>query len=329
MATSDKDKAVTKKEGGNVVAYDDSLYETDVDVQDEIDDVEDEDSGGPEDRLVGGRNVRRILPPPKGSTWGAKGKPSCFKKTWEHRIMVPGAKRPITFNCPRRMRKEACPVCDKATGLENTGNPLDRDMAYELFPSRKYRCNWVNRDESKEKDGPRVGKFGIKLYSQILDLHEECGLSFLPSAKGYDLVIKRKGEERDTEYKALKGTSCTLHDDPAIGNEWIADQYDLEAFAECPDEDGLDDLMESVEKVLGRKKGRGRDDDRGGSRRRSSSGSSSRRKRDDDDEDEERGSRRGGKKDDDDEDDEKESGGRRRRSSRSAQEDTEDDEKDK
>lgn len=324
MAHEDKKVAKTEK-GGNVAVYDDTLYETDVDVQDELDDLEDEDVGGPEDRLADGRNPRRILPPPKGTTWGPKNKASPFKKTWEHRLKLPGMKRPVIFNCPRRMRKEACPVCDKALALEASGNPVDMDAASELFPSRKYRCNWIDRTEGKQENGPRVGKFGIKVYAQIVDLHEEFGLSCLPSEKGYDVVIKRKGKERDTEYKVLKGDNCLLHDDPKVGNEWLADQYDLELFADCPDEDGLDDLMEQVEKFLGRRSRSGGGRDRGRSTGRSSS---SRSKKEEDDDDEESGSsRRGSSRAKKEEDDDEDETPKRRRATRTAQADTEDDDK--
>lgn len=288
---------IAKKPTGDVVAYDDSLYEKIEDASAEVDDLEHEEIAGPEDRLSVGRNVRRILPPPKGSTWGPKGKPSAFKKTWEHRIEIPGSKRPLIFNCPRRMKKGVCLVCERAGELEKTGNPVDRDIAGGLFPTRKYRVNWINREKEKDspKDALKVGYFGIKLYSQIIDLHEEVGVSFDP-VKGYDLVVKRKGEDRETEYKVLQGSKCQLAE-PKIGLEWIADQYDLESYAEVPPEDGFDDLMDLIEKSIA---GGGEKDTRSrGQRRRSE------REKDDD-------SR----------------GKRNRRSSRSAQDDADDDDDD-
>jgi hypothetical protein len=312
--TKTEEKAVAPKQSANVATYDDSMYEAydDSAAEAEQDEMENEGTGGPEDRLAVGRNVRRILPPPKGSAWGPKGRPSPFRKVWEHRLEIPGAKRPLLFNCPRRMGKNRkCLVCDEAMKLDKSTNPLDKDRASGLFPSRKYLVNWVDRE--KEDEGVKVGKIGIKLYEQIGDLREENG-DYTHPVKGFDIVIKRKGKERDTTYKAFKGSTCQLQEDAKVGTEWIADQYDLDQFSECPSEDGMDAVMEQLQKLLDEGEDRPRhrrhrreDDDRRGGR---SSSRGGRRDEDDDDEDE-----------DDEEEDREERGSRRRRSSRSAQDD--------
>ena len=266
-----EEKAVAPKPESGVATYSDDLYEnySEAALEAEQDDIENESSFGPEDKLVTGRNVRRVLPPPKGMLWGPKDKktklptPSPFKKIWQHRLEVPGTKRLLIFICPKRMAGRSCLSCEKGEKLEQTKNPVDAERASKLFPSRKFLCNWVNRE--KEHEGVRLGVIGIKAFEQAQDLREENG-DYAHPVKGYDLIIKRKGVKRETTYKVLKGDSCLLHEDPVKGLKWIEEAYDLDLFADPPDENAMDDMEEQIIAAAGKPRsgggGRSRDKDK-------------------------------------------------------------------
>lgn len=275
---STEETAIAKKGESNLATYDDSLYDLGDDeenLKDQIDDSESDENESEFDKLAEGRNAIRLLPPPKGSTWGAKGRPWPAKKVFKHWISIPGATRKLMIVCPKHHSPaKKCRLCDIVGQLRAGGNPVDSDAAYKQRATKGYLMNWINRAHELDGDhpGPKIGALSPTTYDQIVDLIDEHGIPWHPET-GYDIVIrkrvKKKGNSTRTEYKVMKGEKCPLAPSPAIGMEWIADQYPLDQYAEAPDEGAMDEIMDKVEPILLASKSRSGGGDGGGRRRRS------------------------------------------------------------
>jgi hypothetical protein len=186
---------------------------------------ESERAGGGADflKLEPGRTVVRILPPPVG-------RKSPFRVIYQHYYRPPAATGPVVFACPRMETKgqKVCPVCQEGERYKRSGNPADREKAFELFPTRRVFCNAVDR---KNPDaGPRVLVFGKMIHEALIALRrdEDAGGDFTHPLYGFDIVIEREGTgKQDTKYRVLPARKQT-----PLGNEaWLDQQHDLERFA--------------------------------------------------------------------------------------------------
>lgn len=151
--------------------------------------------GGDFVKLTPGRNVLRVLPPRLGQK-------SCFVVTQQHTIELPGMKKAIFFNCPRKMGNKPCFSCQRADQLKATGDPRDFDSAYSYMPKLTVYANVIDRRNPEA--GPRVLRMGKTIYDALVDLRNDtdAGGDFSDPINGFDIVITRKGTTKnDTEYK--------------------------------------------------------------------------------------------------------------------------------
>jgi gp32 DNA binding protein like len=195
-------------------------------------------------KLVVGRNIIRILPPKD-----AAGR-SPFQLVMEHFLRLPGAQRPVVFACPTVTAKQRCPACEHAQRLRASGNPADRELAYDMSAKMRVYCNVINRKEPEK--GPQILPIGKTIYEQLLSIRkdEDAGGNYSDPLNGFDIVIERKGTgKNDTEY-AVHGSrkQSPLHTDAAQAEEWIATQADLSRFARSR---SYDELLASIRKEGG------------------------------------------------------------------------------
>lgn len=188
-------------------------------------------------KLVVGRNVVRFLPPKIGK--------QAFTKVLEHFVRIPGVQRPAVFVCPSSHAKQRCPACDKAAQLRTSGNPADRDAAYEF--SAKMRVYASVIDRRSPESGPKVVAFGKSIWEQLLKLRkdQDAGGDFTDPLGGFDIIIERAGTgKNDTEY-TVNGSRKTspLHANQEQANEWIEGQADLERFMKLR---GYDELKQAM-----------------------------------------------------------------------------------
>lgn len=197
--------------------------------------------GGTFLKLKVGRNVVRILPPKVGQK-------SPFVITHQHVINIPGKENPLSFNCPRMMSKQPCPVCQKAEQLRSTGRQADYDAAGALLPRLRVYSNVIDR--ANPEAGPRILAMGKTIHEELVGLRndQDAGGDFTHPFDGFDIVIKRTGTTKnDTEYDVKPA-----RENSALGDlSWIEMQSDNRRFAMVP---SLDDIR----KLLS---GEGLDDD--------------------------------------------------------------------
>lgn len=178
-------------------------------------------------KLKEGRNVLRILPPPKG-------KRSVFRVVHQHFLEAPGVKGSLI--CAKAEARKPCPICAKVEELRNSQSKKDQAIADDLYARRRVFVNVIQR--SDEAAGPKVLACGKKIHEALLALRndQDAGGDWSHPIEGYDIVIARSGSgKNDTEYKVLPARgSSVLHDDESVMQEWIDTQTDLETLVRLP-----------------------------------------------------------------------------------------------
>lgn len=173
-------------------------------------------------KLEVGRNRVRVLPP-------AVGKNSPFRIVQQHMVEVPGQQYPMRFQCPGK----GCPACIRSGELSRTGNPKDRDAAYQLSAKPRVFAVVINRKEPER--GPLVWEFGKKIHEQLkaLRVNEDAGGDFTDPYKGFDIIIEREGTgKNDTRYLVMAARqSSQLAADEETMQGWIDGSPDVERFA--------------------------------------------------------------------------------------------------
>lgn len=211
--------------------------------------VERESTGGAYMKLQVGRNVVRILP---NKTPGKMP----FVRVKEHYIKVPGNDRAVVFACPTAMAKKRCPACEKADRLRQSGNPVDRDAAYELSAKMRIYANVIDRNEPES--GPKILAFGKTIYERLMTLRkdEDAGGNYTDPVNGFDIIITRKGTGMDTSYEVDAHRKLTqLSANAMQAAEWIENQHDLEGRA----------AVRSYEELIKSLRGESAGGERGGS----------------------------------------------------------------
>ena len=172
-------------------------------------------------KLEPGKTRIRILPPAEGET-------SPFRIVAQHAVEVPGQQWPVRFQCPGR----GCPACLESQRLSRTGNPKDRDRAYQLSPKQKIFCCVVKRSE--EERGPLVWEFGKKIHEQLVKLrrNEDAGGDFCDPYNGFDIIIEREGTGKtDTTYTVFPARQASpLHADEEQAADWCENRPELDRY---------------------------------------------------------------------------------------------------
>lgn len=190
-------------------------------------------------KLPVGRNVVRVLPPRPGE--------KVLKRVMEHFIRVAGANRPVIFSCPqaRQDRKDRCPACERAARLRASGNPQDREAAYDMSAKLRVYLNVIDRKNPGA--GPQILPVGKQIYEQLLTIRkdEDAGGNYIDPENGFDIVIERVGTgKNDTTYTVNPSRKTTpLHTDSEVASSWIENQANLERFDRVRT---YDDLMKSL-----------------------------------------------------------------------------------
>jgi hypothetical protein len=169
-----------------------------------------------------GKNVVRFVPPPLG-------KPAT--KIWyKHWFQVGNDRQGIV--CTKYQYSQPCPVCDMAAKLGSSSSKVDQRKASALKPQSNVYVNIV--DMMDPEKGVQLWKMSPGLFKDIKNAIEmaEVGKVFSDPVKGYNIVFKRTGENRDTEYSGhmVARESSPLPDAESL----LPNQHDLETAEEAP-----------------------------------------------------------------------------------------------
>lgn len=219
----------------NLVKYGEYTLEA---AQDEQKQIEESGSGGDFMTLDEGNNVVRFLPPKVGVK-------SPFHVVDQHYIKVPGAVSELKFTCLRKTYRKPCPACAKADALKNSGNPVDADAARDYWPRRRVYANVIDRAEPEK--GPRILGMPKSVHEALVAIRQDAtaGGDFCNPAKGFDIVIHRKGTTKmDTEYsvRGAREASKLCADEVQVA-EWIEAQHDLTTLVKVHTEQEIRDIL--------------------------------------------------------------------------------------
>jgi hypothetical protein len=130
-------------------------------------------------------------------------------------------------------------VCNRATELAQTGNPVDGKLADKLKPKMTVFANVLDRDSPDM--GPRTVQFGYTVWDKLKSLRKaRTGGNFTdPGSKGFDVVVIKSGSGFDTNYDVMPDRNASVAcEDAADFADVMARCADLNTFVrtEVPEE---------------------------------------------------------------------------------------------
>ena len=133
------------------------------------------------------------------------------------------------YNCPKMVKEEKCPVCEKVKTLYSTGKLDDAELARQIKVNKKFFFNVIGR--SDEAKGPRILTCGIKLFEKILGafINEEIG-DVTDVKTGFDLNIDKSMKAGYFNYDASEFArkNTVLSEDQNQIKEWIEKSFNLD-----------------------------------------------------------------------------------------------------
>jgi len=112
---------------------------------------------------------------------------------------------------------EKCALNDAYEDLNNSKDEKDRKLAKKLKPKRKfvvavYQYKDERGNEVDMEKGVRLALLPTSVYNDMLDLYlDPDNGDFTDPINGYDIKVRRTGENLDTEYSALPGKPSKAH----------------------------------------------------------------------------------------------------------------------
>lgn len=192
-----------------------------------------------------GSNLVRFLPARAGEI--------PFVSAMQHFVKdLPGMTGAAVFNCPRHdpRNPRPCRVCADVERLLSSGSSADQKMAKKMAAKQRVYANVIVIGE--EAKGPRVFAFGKQIWKQLLDIRKDTkgeGGDFTHPSEGFNLNVKRKGEDMATEYLV----SRSVRPSEAFDMTWVDLQANLGKYGLYPaDSDVEDRLVEANYPRIGR-----------------------------------------------------------------------------
>jgi hypothetical protein len=185
-----------------------------------------------------GTNLVRFLPGPDGKLF--------IKKFGEHWLENDEGRK-VRFVCRRvtlstAEKTEKCPICDAGFELYATKLDEDKPIAKKFMPSVQHYANVIVRGEDGAEDvGPKVWKFGKKLFDKILDEMQDEKVDLSDPETGMDFkVVKKKVQSGEHTFPNYDTSKINTR-----GGETPIDEDDLEEYME-----NIVDIHEEIDKDL-------------------------------------------------------------------------------
>jgi len=114
----------------------------------------------------------------------------------------------------------------EANRLSRTGNKMDREEAYKLWPKMRVFGEVVNVDDSDA--GVQVFAFGKMIYNQLRNIRNDSdsGGDFTHPETGFDINIHREGSGLSTKYDVRP----SRHETQLSDMTWLDQRTDLDRF---------------------------------------------------------------------------------------------------
>lgn len=188
------------------------------------------------DKLVNGKNIRRIL-------WPKGNRDLCFSEGYIHFGL--GADGKTSMVCRKTNNSKAhCPVCEYITQLQMSKDKNDKKLAEAIKARKRVYFNVIDRDSDSDTDELKVLPVGLTVQKAIVAILCDPDYGDITDpAEGRDVTIKRTGQGLNTEYSVLPKPN-TSPASTTLTPEQIEEQMaDLDAFWTAPS-------VEDMEKVI-------------------------------------------------------------------------------
>lgn len=179
-----------------------------------------------------GKNVIRVLPPahdyekpmPNGQ------KPGRILTVMGHFLESPTGDT-LSFACPKvhGNPKRACDSCTHGMKLRENGNDRDYDIGYGFLPKRNHYLDIIDR--ANPVAGPIVWRFGKTVFEDLKVILATRGDYMDPTDDGFDLVVFKSGEKKQTKYKLGAFPQSSPLGTPDEVEEWMDARRNLLRFA--------------------------------------------------------------------------------------------------
>jgi len=145
-------------------------------------------------------------------------------------VTVPPARKGFKgFICPNKTADGECLFCVVSGALGKLGRSDDdaKELSRELRSREEFFVNAVRMDrEEDKKKGVRILQIVQGVYETMMKIFKDkdAGGDFSHPDTGFNLVIERKGTERDdTEYTCLPARAASVIED----RKWLSQLHDL------------------------------------------------------------------------------------------------------
>lgn len=198
--------------------------------------LERQGSGLAFDKLINGKNVRRIL-------WPKGDKDLCYSEGYIHFGLGEDGKTSMV--CRKTNDSKAhCPVCEYISQLQMSKDKNDKKLADAIKARKRVYLNVIDRDSDSDHDELKVLPVGLTVQKQIVGILCDPDYGDITDpVEGRDVTIKRTGQGLNTEYSVLPKPNASPASTTLTPEQIEEQMADLDVFWTAPS-------IEDMEKVI-------------------------------------------------------------------------------
>lgn len=186
------------------------------------------------DKLVNGKNVRRIL-------WPKGDQDLCYSEGYMHFGLGPEGKSSAVCR-KTNTSKETCPICDYIHQLQMSKNANDKKLAEAIKARKRVFMNVIDRDSGTEEI--KVLPVGLTVQRAIVSILCDPDYGDITDpTEGRDITIKRSGQGLNTEYTVLPKPNTSPASTTLTPQQIEENMADLEAFWAIPSIEDMEKLI--------------------------------------------------------------------------------------
>lgn len=194
-------------------------------------------SGVAFDKLVNGKNVRRIL-------WPKGNRDLCYTEGYIHYGLGDEGRDSIV--CRKTFDShERCPVCEYIAQLQRSKDKGDKKLADAIKPRKRVYFNVIDRDSDNDAgDELKILGVGLTVQKQIVAIMCDPDYGDITDpTDGRDITIKRTGQGLNTEYSVLPKPTSTMASETLSPEELEEQMADLDALWNIPSIEDAEKLV--------------------------------------------------------------------------------------
>lgn len=182
-------------------------------------------------------------------------------KKFSHRFQSPVTGKWVRIECPYTI-SEACPFCDYASSLFNTGDVIDEKAGYKYYRKTEFVMNVYVVQESNDSRADNVGKvflwqFGKKINEKFEEaMHNEIESErIIPmhpiTGYNFNLIVKKQGEYPNYDSSAFDRASSQITEKDEDITKILDSVYDVNSeFLDKSNFKSFDELKGDLNRLI-------------------------------------------------------------------------------